>query len=77
MANRGLGPSAAGHQIALLTDQERRLAAEAEHLALRQRYVRLKIDYWHAVDAGDEARSDLLAGEARSLADELTRGKKQ
>ena len=60
-------------QIELLAAQERRLALEAEHLAVRQRYVRLKIDYWHAVDAGDAERADLLASKARALADALKR----
>jgi DNA-binding transcriptional MerR regulator len=73
LANGRLGREAAGEQIELLEAQERRLADEAEHLALRQRYVRLKIDYWHAVDAGDTARAELLADEARSLADALKR----
>jgi DNA-binding transcriptional MerR regulator len=73
LANGRLGREAAVEQIELLEAQERRLAVEAEHVALRQRYVRLKIDYWHAVDAGDSARADLLAGEARSLADALKR----
>ena len=77
MANGQLGPDAAGGQIELLSAQERRLAQEAEHLALRQRYVRLKIDYWRAVDAGDTARAELLSGEARLLADDLTRARKQ
>ncbi|WP_137294415.1 MerR family transcriptional regulator [Nocardioides dongxiaopingii] len=71
VANGQLGPSAAGDQAALLTAQERRLAAEAEAIALRQRYVRLKIAYWHAVEAGDADRAALLAGEARVLADQL------
>ncbi|HET7326386.1 MAG TPA: MerR family transcriptional regulator [Nocardioidaceae bacterium] len=77
VANGQLGPAAAGEQIGLLAAQERRLALEAEHIALRQRYVRLKIDYWHAVDAGDTERADLLASEARALADALKRAKKQ
>ena len=77
VANGRLGPSAAGEQIELLAAQEQRLALEAEHLALRQRYVRLKIDYWHAVEAGDAARADLLSAEARTLADELKRARKQ
>jgi DNA-binding transcriptional MerR regulator len=76
VANGLLGPSAAREQIELLTEQEQRLALEAEHIALRQRYVRLKIDYWHAVEAGDEARTELLSTEARTLADELKRAKK-
>jgi DNA-binding transcriptional MerR regulator len=77
VANGLLGPSAAGEQIELLAEQERRLALEAEHFALRQRYVRLKLDYWRAVEAGDDARIELLASEARALADELKRAKKQ
>lgn len=77
VANGLLGPSAAGEQVELLAGQERRLALEAEQIALRQRYVRLKIDYWRAVQAGDEARAELLSGEARGLADELKRTRKQ
>jgi hypothetical protein len=77
MANGQLGPEAAGEQIELLAAQEQRLAVEAEHVALRRRYVRLKIDYWHAVDAGDGARAELLAGEARTLADALKQAKRQ
>jgi DNA-binding transcriptional MerR regulator len=77
VANGQLGRSAAPEQILLLTDQEQRLAAEAEHVALRQRYVRIKIDYWHAVEAGDEGRADLLSGEARTLADRLKQTKHQ
>jgi DNA-binding transcriptional MerR regulator len=77
VANGRLGRAAAGEQIELLAAQERRLALEAEHIALRQRYVRLKIDYWHAVEAADAERADLLSSEARALADELKRAKKQ
>ena len=77
VANGQLGPSAAGEQIELLAAQERRLALEAEHIALRQRYVRLKIDYWHAVQAGDDARVELLSAQARALADDLKRARKQ
>jgi DNA-binding transcriptional MerR regulator len=71
VANGSLGPAAADEQIDLLEAQERRLATEAEQVALRQRYVRIKVDYWRAVRAGDDARADLLAGEARTLADDL------
>ena len=46
---------------------------EAEQLALRQRYVALKIDYWHAVDAGDDARAQRISADARALADGLKR----
>lgn len=77
VANGRLGPDAAGEQIELLAGQERRLAFEAEQIALRQRYVRLKIDYWRAIKAGDTARAELLSGQARTLADQLKRPGKQ
>jgi DNA-binding transcriptional MerR regulator len=76
-ANGALGPSAAAQQIDLLAAQERRLAVEAEQVALRQRYVRLKIAYWQAVDAGDTDRADVISGEARTLADALKRTPKK
>ncbi len=73
VANGRVGPAAAPEQIELLTEQQRRLALEAVQLALRQRYVALKIDYWNAIDAGDDPRAELLSGEARKLADDLRR----
>ena len=71
VANREGGPSAARDQIALLTAQRDHLAREADRLAVRRRYVQLKIDYWSAVEAGDTERAELLSGEARSLAGQL------
>jgi DNA-binding transcriptional MerR regulator len=76
MAASALGPDAAHGQIELLAAQEQRLAAEAEQIVLRRRYVQIKIDYWRAVESGDAARADLLSGEARSLADELRGARK-
>lgn len=73
--NGRLGEGAAREQIELLAAQHGRLAIEAKQVALRQRYVRLKIDYWHAVEAGDSERADVLSTEARALADELKRTK--
>ena len=77
VANGSLGPAAAGEQIDLLVAQERRLSAEAEQVVLRQRYVTIKIDYWRAVEAGDDARAELLSAEARNLADELRTADRQ
>jgi DNA-binding transcriptional MerR regulator len=77
VANGSLGPAAAAEQIELLSTQERRLAEEANQIALRQRYVRIKIDYWRAAGAGDDARADLLSDEARTLADELRDARSQ
>jgi DNA-binding transcriptional MerR regulator len=76
VANGRLGPSAAPEQIELLAAQESRLAVEVQQIALRQRYVRIKIDYWRAVQAGDGARAESLSTEARALADELQKAKK-
>ncbi|WP_201467695.1 MerR family transcriptional regulator [Janibacter melonis] len=73
VANGRLGPSAAAEQAELLTEQQQRLAREAEAIALRQRYVALKVDYWRAVQAGDDARAAELSTRARALADDLTR----
>lgn len=75
VANGQLGPSAATEQVALLAAQQERLAAEAKFIELRQRYVRLKIGYWQAIQAGDNDRAGLLSNEARSLADELKRAR--
>lgn len=77
VANRELGRSAAGDQVALLIEQQQRLSLEAEYVALRQRYVRLKIRYWRAVEAGDTAQAEHLSDEARGLAGELKRAKSQ
>ena len=71
VANGVLGPSAAAHQVELLAAQERRLTLEAEHVALRQRYVRLKMAYWNAIDAGATARAEEISAEARTMADAL------
>jgi len=77
VANGQLGAEAAPAQIALLTERRQQLAREAQQIALRQRYVDLKIDYWHAIDAGDEHHAALLGAEASALADELHNTKKR
>jgi DNA-binding transcriptional MerR regulator len=71
VANGMLGAAGAAEQVKLLTAQRDHLAREAERLMVRQRYVQLKIDYWQAIAAGDDARAELIAGEARDLADHL------
>jgi len=71
VANAQLGPAAAANQAALLAAQGQRLELEAKQIELRRQYVRLKIDYWNAIEAGDTDRADLISGEARLLADAL------
>ena len=75
VANNRIGASAAADQRALLEAQQERLALEAEHLVLRQQYVRLKIDYWNAVEAGDQARVEQITTLAHALANELQQTK--
>lgn len=71
VANGTLGPEAAPDQVRMLVEQERRLELELEHIALRKRYVAIKIAYWQAVEAGNQATADRLSHEARGLADDL------
>jgi DNA-binding transcriptional MerR regulator len=77
VANGQLGAAAAREQIELLAAQEQRLHEEAERIVLRQQYVRVKIEYWQAVKAGDTARADSVSDQARTLADRLRHGNKQ
>jgi DNA-binding transcriptional MerR regulator len=76
VANGQRGAEAAGDQAKLLEGQRERLNEEAKLLAVRQKYVDLKIGYWRAVQAGDNHRAELLGTESRALADELTRSRR-
>ncbi len=71
VANNALGPAKAADQVELLTAHRERLAVEAERIALRRRYLGIKIDYWRAVGAGDDARAEALVAEGLSLVKQL------
>jgi len=73
VGNAARGSAAAGVQIELLAAQAERLDREADLLEIRRRYVRLKIEYWRAVESGDSAQADLIGQQARSIADSLHR----
>ena len=75
VANGQLGPSAAANRSRSSRHSKSDSMLEAEFIELRQRYVQLKIDYWQAIDAGDNDRAELLSSEARHLADELKQAK--
>ncbi len=47
------------------------MADEARLLELRQRYVELKIAYWHAVAAGDGTKAEAIGALAKSVAKDL------
>jgi len=71
MENGAVGPEAAGDQVELLRAQQQKLELEAGRIAIRKRYVTIKIEYWQAVAAGNDGRVESLTREARALADEL------
>ncbi len=77
IGNGALGADAAPEQIDLLMAQQEQLTLEAKSIVLRRRYVALKIDYWRAVQAGDDSRADRLSNDARSMADDLKKTKKR
>lgn len=69
--NGELGRERATEQIALLSEQARRLEIEAQELALRTRYVDLKVAYWQAIERGDNEGAEKLGHDAYVLAEEL------
>ena len=71
MENGAFGAEAASDQVELLRTQQQKLELEAERIAIRKRYVTIKIEYWHAVAARNEGRVESLTREARALADGL------
>jgi hypothetical protein len=71
MENGSFGAEAASDQVELLRTQQQKLELEAERIAIRKRYVTIKIEYWQAVAARDEGRVESLTREARALADGL------
>jgi len=76
VANNELGRRGAAGQIELLSAQRERLKLEAEFVALRQRYVDLKISYWHAVEAGDTERVAELLTQGRAMAQDVKKAKR-
>ena len=71
LQNGSLGAEAAVDQVELRRAQQRKLEVEAARIAIRKRYVTIKIEYWQAVAAGDDPRVESLSRQARALADEL------
>ncbi len=71
LANRRRGAQAAEEQIELLDKQRTRLLEEAHFMQLRQRYVDVKIEYWKAVQSGNEQKVAEIKQLAESIASEL------
>ena len=71
LENRKHGGRSACEQIELLEAHKRHLAAEADSLRLRRRYIDAKIAYWHALAAGDAAGAGAISERTRALSSEL------
>jgi DNA-binding transcriptional MerR regulator len=71
LGNRSRGAAAAKEQVDLLDKQRTRLLEEAHFMQLRQRYVAVKIEYWKAVEAGDDKKVAEIKKLADSIAGEL------
>ncbi len=71
VANGALGAAAASEQITLLEERLERLADEARLIKIREQYVAIKIAFWRATAAGDDANAQRLAAEARTLAQQI------
>ena len=55
----------------LLEARKRHLAAEADSLRLRRRYIDAKIAYWQALAAGDAGEAERVGERTRALSREL------
>jgi DNA-binding transcriptional MerR regulator len=64
-------------QISLLSTQKKQLASESTLLKVRQQYVDLKIDYWKALEAGNQANVQQITAQARKLASILMASKQK
>jgi DNA-binding transcriptional MerR regulator len=71
IAGAAKGRSEATTQLSLMQAQRARLEQEAEALAVRRRYVDLKVAYWQAVAAGDDGEAEHIGQQARPLAGQM------
>ena len=58
-------------QVALLKTQQARLDEEERNVRLRREYVKIKIEYWKAIEKKDEERVQEITRRARELAKDL------
>jgi hypothetical protein len=65
------GITNADKQIELLTAKDNELAQEQQQISARREYVQLKIQFWHALAAGDQRQADQVAEKAARAAENL------
>jgi DNA-binding transcriptional MerR regulator len=71
LANRTHGVDAADEQIELLQTHSNRLAEESEHIKLQKTYMDLKVSYWKAVKAGNNAKANEIGDKAKEIVKDL------
>ncbi len=71
--NSQLGIPSASEQMHLLRAQQDRLITEARLLKVRRRYIKLRLEYWEAVENDNLSTAKSLAGVAKSLLMDLSR----
>lgn len=65
------GSKGADIEIQLLKTQQKILRKKAARLKVRQRYVKLKVNYWLAVKNSDTVEAEAIAAEASRLVKDL------
>lgn len=71
LKNRDAGAAGAQGQISLLKEQERRLAEDAHFIQLRLKYIRYKVEFWQAIEAGDDERLGDISKKVYEIADKM------
>lgn len=71
LSNMRLGLQSADQQIKILQAQKKHLAEEAKQIALKQRYLEVKVSYWKAMASGNTLEAQTIGQHAHSIAKEL------
>jgi DNA-binding transcriptional MerR regulator len=69
--NRNKGSEAAKEQVALLKNKKKHLEGEVLFMQLRLRYLESKIDFWNAVECGDDKEVEKSRTVTHSIANEM------
>ena len=71
LRNRDKGSKAAKEQVGLLENKKRHLEGEIHLMQLRLRYLESKIEFWNAVEAGDDKAVEKSRIITHAIADEM------
>lgn len=71
LKNRDKGSEAAKEQVSLLENKKQHLEGEIHFMQLRLRYLKSKIEFWNAVEAGDDKKVEKSRVTTHAIADEM------